>query len=116
MKYGGKVPDKMEELLQLPGVGRKVANIVLSEGVGKYGLAVDTHVQRISRRLGLSTSDKPEETEEILKRRIAKDRWNEVNAYFVEFGKQICKPINPLCDSCSLSNVCKYWRDHENSR
>ena len=115
MKYGGKVPDKMEELLELPGVGRKVANIVLSEGVGKYGLAVDTHVQRISRRLGLSTSDKPEETEEILKRKIAKERWNEVNSYFVEFGKQICKPINPLCDRCSLRNVCKYWRDNENS-
>ena len=115
MKYGGKVPDKMEELLELPGVGRKVANIVLSEGVGKYGLAVDTHVQRISRRLGLSSSDKPEETEEILKRRIAKERWNEVNSYFVEFGKQICKPINPLCDRCSLRNVCKYWRDNENS-
>ena len=116
MKYGGEVPDKMEELLELPGVGRKVANIVLSEGVGKYGLAVDTHVQRISRRLGLSSSDKPEETEEILKRRIAKERWNEVNSYFVEFGKQICKPINPLCDRCSLRNVCKYWRDNENSR
>ena len=116
MKYGGKVPDKMEELLELPGVGRKVANIVLSEGVGKYGLAVDTHVQRISRRLGLSSSDKPEETEEILKRRIARERWNEVNSYFVEFGKQICKPINPLCDRCSLRNVCKYWRDNENSR
>jgi len=116
MKYGGEVPDKMEELLELPGVGRKVANIVLSEGVGKYGLAVDTHVQRISRRLGLSSSDKPEETEEILKRKIAKERWNEVNSYFVEFGKQICKPINPLCDRCSLRNVCKYWRDHENSR
>ena len=115
MKYGGKVPDKMEELLELPGVGRKVANIVLSEGVGKYGLAVDTHVQRISRRLGLSSSDKPEETEEILKRRIARERWNEVNSYFVEFGKQICKPINPLCDRCSLRNVCKYWRDNENS-
>jgi endonuclease-3 len=115
-KYGGRVPDKMEELLELPGVGRKVANIVLSEGVGKYGLAVDTHVQRISKRLGLSTSDKPEETEEILKRRIPKERWNEVNSYFVEFGKQICRPINPLCDSCNLRNVCKYWRDHENSR
>ncbi|MGC8561584.1 MAG: endonuclease III domain-containing protein [Thermoplasmata archaeon] len=115
-KYGGRVPDKMEELLELPGVGRKVANIVLSEGVGKYGLAVDTHVQRISMRLGLSRSNKPEKTEDILKRKIPKERWNEVNSYFVEFGKQICKPINPICDVCDLRNDCKYWREHENSR
>ena len=106
----------MEELLELRGVGRKVANIVLSEGVGKDGLAVDTHVQRISFRLGLSTSEKPEDTELILKKRIPKQRWNEVNSYFVEFGKKICKPVTPLCDLCSLKKDCRYWRDHENSR
>ncbi len=115
-KFHGRVPDSMEELLELQGVGRKVANIVLSEGVGKDGLAVDTHVQRISFRLGLSTSEKPEDTELILKKRIPKQRWNEVNSYFVEFGKKICKPITPLCDLCSLKRDCKYWRDHENSR
>lgn len=114
-KYGGKVPDRMEDLLELHGVGRKVANIVLSEGVGGKGLAVDTHVQRISYRLGLSSSEKPEETETILKRKIPMDRWNEVNSYFVEFGKQICKPITPKCDLCDLKGTCKYWRKHENS-
>ncbi|MEM0134017.1 MAG: endonuclease III [Thermoplasmatales archaeon] len=114
-KYGGKVPDSMEDLLELPGVGRKVANIVLSEGVGKYGLAVDTHVQRISYRLGLSRSEKPEETEKILKEKIPRRRWNEVNSYFVEFGKQICKPVTPLCGMCDLRTMCKYWREHENS-
>lgn len=114
-KHKGKVPDVMEYLLELPGVGRKVANIVLSEGVGKYGLAVDTHVQRISTRLGLSTSDKPEKTELQLKRKIPRERWNEVNSYFVEFGKQICRPVNPRCDLCDLRNVCNYWRAHENS-
>ncbi|MCL5874344.1 MAG: endonuclease III [Candidatus Thermoplasmatota archaeon] len=114
-KHNGKVPDRMEDLLELSGVGRKVANIVLSEGVGKYGLAVDTHVQRVSYRIGLSTSEKPEVTEVLLKKRIPKERWNEVNSYFVEFGKRICKPVNPSCGLCDLRRVCKYWRTHENS-
>lgn len=114
-KHNGKVPDRMEDLLELSGVGRKVANIVLSEGVGKYGLAVDTHVQRVSYRIGLSTSEKPEVTEVLLKKRIPKERWNEVNSYFVEFGKRICKPVNPSCSLCDLRRVCKYWRTHENS-
>jgi endonuclease-3 len=112
--FDGKVPDTMEDLLELPGVGRKVANIVLSEGVGKHGLAVDTHVQRISFRIGLSTSEKPEETETILKEKIPMDRWNEVNSFLVEFGKQICKPITPICGVCDLKAQCKYWRIHEN--
>jgi endonuclease-3 len=114
-KHRGRVPDRMEDLLELPGVGRKVANIVLSEGVGKDGLAVDTHVQRISFRIGLSSSEKPEVTEEQLKKKIPRERWNEVNSYFVEFGKQICKPITPRCNECGLKKYCRYWRDHENS-
>ncbi len=114
-EHEGKVPTTMKKLLELPGVGRKVANIVLSEGVGKDGLAVDTHVQRISFRLGITNSEKPEETERILKRRIKRDRWNEVNSYFVEFGKKICKPVHPLCDICKLKEDCKYWRENEGS-
>lgn len=114
-KYGGSVPDRMEDLLELPGVGRKVANIVLAEGVGKEGLAVDTHVQRISFRIGLSNSDKPEDTERTLKRKVRRERWNEVNSYLVEFGKRICKPITPLCELCELRTVCRYWRRNENS-
>ncbi len=113
--FDGKVPDTMDDLLKLPGVGRKVANIVLSEGVGRDGLAVDTHVQRISTRLGLSNSEKPEKTEEILKRMVPRRRWNEVNSYFVEFGKQICKPITPNCDACGLRDICKYGGSRENS-
>lgn len=113
--FDGRVPDTMDDLLKLPGVGRKVANIVLSEGVGREGLAVDTHVQRISTRLGISNSEKPEKTESILKMKVPKRRWNEVNSYFVEFGKQICKPITPRCDVCELRNICKYGRRHENS-
>ncbi|MEM4950285.1 MAG: endonuclease III, partial [Thermoplasmatales archaeon] len=97
-KFNGKVPDKMSSLLELPGVGRKVASIVLSYGFGKNAIAVDTHVQRISYRLGLTNSKDPEKTEVILKKLISRERWNDVNSYFVSFGKIICKPKNPRCD------------------
>ena len=115
-KFNGKVPDKMSLLLELPGVGRKVASIVLSYGFGKNAIAVDTHVQRISYRLGLTNSKDPEKTEVILKKLISRERWNDVNSYFVSFGKIICKPKNPRCDVCSLKYECKYWRSHEGSR
>lgn len=114
-KFHGKVPDTMKDLLSLPGVGRKVANIVLSYGIGKDALAVDTHVQRVSFRLGLSSSKIPEVTESHLRRKVKKERWNEVNSYFVSFGREICKPISPKCNICSLRDECKYWRKNENS-
>lgn len=114
-KYKGKIPGKIEDLVSLPGVGRKVANIVLSYGIGKEALAVDTHVQRVSFRLGLSSSKKPEITERLLKRKIDKGRWNEVNSYFVSFGKKICKPAKPRCDVCELKFECRYWRENEDS-
>ncbi|MEM0127857.1 MAG: endonuclease III [Thermoplasmatales archaeon] len=115
-KFNGKVPDKMSSLLELPGVGRKVASIVLSYGFGKNAIAVDTHVQRISYRLGLTNSKDPEKTEIILKKLIGRERWNDVNSYFVSFGKIICKPINPRCGVCSLRFECRYRRTHEGSR
>jgi endonuclease-3 len=114
-EYKGKVPNTMEKLLELPGVGRKVASIVLSYGFGKEALAVDTHVQRVSHRIGLSTSTRPEMTEKILKRKIDRRRWNEVNSYFVSFGKIICRPTNPRCSICHLRKYCKYWRKLEDS-
>ncbi|MGC8644970.1 MAG: endonuclease III domain-containing protein [Thermoplasmata archaeon] len=114
-KYGGNVPERMGDLLEIPGVGRKVAGIVLSYGLGKDAIAVDTHVQRISFRLGLSRSRVPEKTEAALKRKIRRERWNEVNSYFVSFGKRICRPLRPRCDVCSLRHVCRYWREHEGS-
>lgn len=114
-KFEGRVPDRMESLLELPGVGRKVASIVLSYAVGKDALAVDTHVQRVSYRLGLTRSEKPEVTERTLKRKVDRERWNEVNSYFVSFGKSICKPITPRCEICDLRDICKYWRNYENS-
>jgi len=115
-KYHGNIPDRLEDLLQIPGVGRKVAAIVLSYGLGKDAIAVDTHVQRISNRLGLVRSKTPEKTEVILRRKIRRERWNEVNAYFVSFGKTICTPKRPKCNLCTLRNYCSYWRKHEGSR
>jgi endonuclease-3 len=114
-EYKGEVPNTMEKLLELPGVGRKVASIVLSYGFGKEALAVDTHVQRVSHRIGLSASTRPEMTEKILKRKIDRRRWNEVNSYFVSFGKIICRPTNPRCSICHLRKYCKYWRKLEDS-
>jgi endonuclease-3 len=113
--FNGNVPDEMDELVRLPGVGRKVANIVLSYGIGKDALAVDTHVQRVSFRLGLTHSEKPEVTERVLKKIISRKRWNEVNSYFVAFGKQICRPVRPRCNICSLRVRCRYWRENEGS-
>lgn len=112
-EYGSEVPGKLDDLISLPGVGRKVANIVLAYGIGTDALAVDTHVQRVSYRLGLSSSKVPEVTERILKRKVAKKRWNEVNSYFVSFGKKICRPIGPRCNVCLLRSNCRYW-NHEN--
>jgi len=104
-KYGGKVPGSMEELLALPGVGRKTANLVLIS-MGKNTIAVDTHVHRIANRLGLVRTSKPEETERELKRVVPKRCWREINRVLVPFGKEICTPLKPKCDICPLRDLC----------
>jgi len=109
-KYGRKVPSEEKELLELPGVGRKTANIVLSFVFDKPAIAVDTHVHRISNRIGLVKSKKPEETEEQLKKILPKDLWKEVNNLFVPFGKKICKPIKPKCEICPIKNYCDFYK------
>ena len=98
-KYNSKVPLKLEELVKLPGVGRKTANIVLSAS-NIPTIAVDTHVHRISNRLGLVKTKKPEETEKELKKLFPKELWNKVNKAFVGFGQTVCKPVKPLCSEC----------------
>lgn len=98
-KYNSKVPLKLEELVKLPGVGRKTANIVLSAS-NIPTIAVDTHVHRISNRLGLVKTKKPEETEKELKKLFPKELWNKVNKAFVGFGQTVCKPVKPLCNEC----------------
>ena len=109
-KFGGKVPNTIEELLELPGVGRKTANCVLVYAFNKPAIPVDVHVHRISNRLGIVVTKKPEETEKALVN-IAKERdWPRINETFVKYGQNICLPINPNCSICSLRRICKYYK------
>lgn len=104
--FDGEVPDNYEGLLSLPGVGRKTAGCVLVFGFGKQALPVDTHVHRISNRLGLVATKTPEETEEELLRVFPADRLAPVNGVLVEHGKAICRPISPLCSECAAHELC----------
>ena len=109
-KYDGRVPDSLEELLELPGVGRKTANCVLVYAFEKPAIPVDTHVHRISNRIGLVNTKTPEETEVELMKKIPKKYWLEINDTFVMYGQNICKPISPMCDVCQIKNMCKYYK------
>jgi len=113
-KYNGKVPDELEELIKLPGVGRKTANIVLYVSFGKEALAVDTHVHRISNRLGWVKTKTPEETEVQLRKIIPSELWGPLNGSMVNFGQKICKPISPRCMECLLNEVCPSKRIYKN--
>jgi len=106
-KYGGQVPDSIDELLTIKGVGRKTANLVITEGFGKPGICVDTHVHRISNRLGIVSTRNPHETEESLRKVLPGQYWIIYNTLLVTFGKRVCKPISPLCSTCELSWTCK---------
>ncbi|MEX0940550.1 MAG: endonuclease III [Candidatus Babeliales bacterium] len=105
-RFDGKVPSTREELLSLPGVGRKTANLVLGEGFGIPAICVDTHVHRISNRLGLIATQKPEETEKELEKVLPKQFWIEWNRLLVMWGQNICVPISPFCSRCALFDVC----------
>lgn len=105
-KYSGKVPNNLEELLSLPNVGRKTANLVLAKGYNIPAICVDVHVHRISNRLGLVETKTPEETEFLLKSIIPKKYWIEFNDLLVPFGQNVCKPISPLCSKCPIYNYC----------
>ena len=105
-KYGGRVPDTIEELLRLKGVGRKTANLVVTVGYNRYGICVDTHVHRITNRWGLIKTKNPTQTEFALREILPKKYWKTINSYLVAFGQGICKPISPLCSQCQVSKVC----------
>jgi endonuclease-3 len=113
-KHNGKVPEKMEELLELPGVGRKTANIVLSYAFNKPAIAVDTHVHRIFNRWGFVNTKTPEETEIELRKKLPKRLWKKVNNLLVNFGKTICRPIKPLCNNCPINQVCPFPEKSKN--
>lgn len=109
--YNGKVPDEIDELLKLRGVGRKVANLVVTEAFDKYGICVDTHVHRISNRFGYVSTKKPEQTEFDLRKKLPKKYWRVYNDTLVIYGQNLCKPINPLCNQCSVSKYCDYFKN-----
>jgi len=104
--YNGKVPDKINDLLGLPGVGRKTANLVLNEGFGKLAICVDTHVHRISNRLNLVKTSKPEETEFALQKILPKKHWIVLNTLLVTLGQNICTPVSPKCSCCPIEKYC----------
>ena len=112
-EFGGNVPSNLEDLLKLKGVGRKVANIVLSEGFGKPAIAVDTHVHRISNRWGLVKTKTPEETERALMEILPVEYWRDFNRLLVAFGQTICKPVKPKCHECPVRNWCNYVLKYE---
>ena len=108
-KYKGKVPDDLEKLVDLPGVGRKTANCVLVYAYEKPAIPVDIHVHRISNRLGLVQTKNPEETEFELMKITPKKLWIDINEPFVKYGQNICKPITPMCEVCKIKNSCRYY-------
>ena len=110
-KYKDKVPEDLDTLVQLPGVGRKTANCVLVYAFEKPAIPVDIHVHRISNRLGLVETKNPEDTEQELMKKIDKKFWIDINDTFVMYGQNICKPISPMCDVCKIKKSCKYYKD-----
>ena len=105
-RFQGKIPDTLEELLSLPGVGRKTANLVLTVGHHRLGICVDTHVHRISNRWGLVKTKTPEETEMALRKILPKRYWIEYNDLLVAFGQNLCVPVSPFCSRCKIANLC----------
>lgn len=105
-QFQGKVPSDIDTLLTLQGVGRKTANLVLTEGFGKLGICVDTHVHRISNRLGYVRTQTPEETEMALRVKLPKKFWIEYNALLVVWGQNVCRPVSPLCSRCVIRPFC----------
>ena len=105
-EYSGKVPDQLEELLKLKGVGRKTANLTLILGHNKPGICVDIHVHRISNRWGYVKTKSPDETEMVLREILPKRLWKGYNDLLVSFGQNLCKPVSPFCGSCPVEDQC----------
>ena len=115
--YGGVVPDNMEDLVKLPGVGRKCANVIMSECYGVPALAVDTHVNRVSKRLGLAKMDDSLLTVETkLKRKIPKERWIKTHHQLIFFGRYLCHARNPECERCPFQGICKEKKEQQKKK
>jgi len=106
-QHGGKVPDEIDELLKLKGVGRKTANLVATLGYRKPGICVDTHVHRISNRWGYVKTKTTEKTEFALRAKLPKEYWIEYNNLLVNFGQHLCRPISPMCSECPVKQYCR---------
>ncbi len=106
--FGGTVPDSLDELVRLRGVGRKTASVVLAEAFGKPAIAVDTHVKRVARRLGLTRHSDPEKVESDLRALLARHRWSGVSMRFIQFGREVCDARRPRCWECPLADLCPY--------
>jgi endonuclease-3 len=106
-RFGGRVPDDLDALLTLGGVGRKTANLVVTIGYGKPGICVDTHVHRISNRFGYVKTRTPEETEMALRARLPRRYWIGYNDLLVSFGQNVCAPISPRCSQCPIHRLCR---------
>ena len=105
-EYGGQVPDTIDELVKLPGVGRKTANLVVSTAFGRDAVCVDTHVHRICNRTGVVATKNPNQTEAELRRKADKKLWSAINSTLVPFGKEVCTPISPRCSACPVTGEC----------
>ena len=105
-EYGGEVPRTMDELVKLPGVGRKSANVILSQAFGLPGFAVDTHVMRVSHRLGLSKGKTPEIVEKEITKTVIPELWGEAHHWLIWHGRLVCSARKPKCDECQLMEVC----------
>ncbi|HKW43120.1 MAG TPA: endonuclease III [Thermoplasmata archaeon] len=108
-RHGGAVPRTYEELIELPQVGPKTANCVLVYGFGESRIPTDTHVHRVSNRLGLVRTTTPEKTEQRLMRTVPKEYWLHINELFIRFGKAICRPVGPICPQCSFTGFCRFY-------
>jgi endonuclease III len=106
-KHNGKVPQALDELLKLPGVGRKTANLVIILGFDEMGICVDTHVHRITNRWGYLSTRTPDETEMKLREILPRQYWKVINNYLVPYGQHICLPVSPLCSQCKILSYCK---------
>lgn len=114
-KFNGKVPQDLEQLQTLAGVGRKTANVVYSEAFGGDAIAVDTHVLRVSNRLALASTDDPYKCELALMKAFDKSKWGKLHLQMVLFGRYICKAQKPLCQECPFAKICKYYLQHSHN-
>lgn len=112
-RHGGTVPDRLEDLIKLPGVGRKTANVVLANAFGIPAIAVDTHVFRVSQRLGLAKGKTPEQIERQLMKVLPRKDWSEAHHLLIHHGRHLCRARNPLCPQCPLNTLCPYFLAQE---